>query len=68
MRSPSQIPIPRRRVALPVRAAAVGLCPFVVLLATSPLLPIVWDEGNAISRAEQMEDWGQAWFQQGPPE
>ena len=64
----SEIPTPNDRRALRVRAAAVGLCAFAALLATSPQLPIVWDEGNAISRAQRITGWAQSWFQQGPPD
>lgn len=33
----------------------------VVLLATSPGLPMVWDEGNAILRAERISHWFARW-------
>lgn len=68
METPSEIPTPDNRRALSVRAAAVGLCAFAALLATSPQLPIVWDEGNAIIRAQRITGWAQSWFQQGPPD
>jgi dolichyl-phosphate-mannose-protein mannosyltransferase len=72
MESPSEnlIPSDRRasRRALGVGASAIGLCVFVALLATSPGLPMGWDEGNAIGRAEQIANWGKSWFQQGPPD
>ena len=72
MESPSQNPIPsdhranRRKLGL--RAAAIGLGVLITLLATSPGLPMAWDEGNAIGRAQQITNWGRSWFQQGPPE
>ena len=49
-----------------MRALVVGFGAFLVLLATSPGLPIAWDEGNAIGRAERIAEWGRSWFQQGP--
>ncbi len=70
MQSPPENPIlsDRRasRRALGVGASAIGICVFVALLATSPGLPMGWDEGNAIGRAEQITNWGKSWFQQGP--
>jgi hypothetical protein len=42
-------------------AAAVALAWFAVLLATAFSLPIVWDEGNAILRAERVGQWGRLW-------
>ncbi|MBN2022852.1 MAG: hypothetical protein JW809_08650 [Pirellulales bacterium] len=37
-----------------------------VLLATSPGLPMVWDEGNAISRAEGITRWARRWWPNDP--
>ncbi len=48
-----------------MRAVVVSLGVLAVLLASSPSLPIVWDEGNAILRAERIARWAQSWFQQG---
>ena len=67
MEIPSEIPSPSDRRALGSRTAAISAAVLVALLATSPTLPMVWDEGNAINRAEQIADWGKSWFQQGPP-
>lgn len=30
---------------------------FILLLATSPMLPMSWNEGNAILRAENISQW-----------
>jgi len=38
----------------PLLSCAAGLSVAALLLATSPSLPMVWDEGNAILRAEQI--------------
>jgi len=35
----------------------IGLACFIVLMATSPALPLVWDEPNAIERADQLTIW-----------
>ncbi len=48
-----------------MRAGVVSLGVLVLLLASSPSLPIVWDEGNAILRAERIARWAQSWRQQG---
>ncbi len=45
---------------------AVGLGCLVLLLATSPGLPMVWDEGNAIRRADCIRRWAGRWFDAGP--
>lgn len=47
--------LPTSRSAL-VAALAVGACAAVLLVATSPQLPITWDEGEHIRRAEQAID------------
>ncbi|HEV3023746.1 MAG TPA: hypothetical protein VGX76_14830, partial [Pirellulales bacterium] len=48
-----------------VAASAVGLGCFALLVATSPYVPMVWDEGNAIHRAAGIERWlarfGESW-------
>ena len=67
METPSEILSPSDRRAIGLRAAGIALGVLVVLLATSPGLPMGWDEGNAIGRAEWIADWGRSWFQQGPP-
>lgn len=51
-----------RRCAL---AIAVGIACAVCLLATSSILPITWDEGNAIARASGVSRWFSRW-QAGP--
>lgn len=66
METPSENPPPSPRRSVALRAVAVGLSVFVVLLATSPGLPIAWDEGNAIGRAAWIADWGRSWFQAHP--
>ena len=33
-----------------------------ILLATSAELPMTWDEGNAIRRAEGIQDWAERWL------
>ena len=38
-------------------ALAAGLFSFLLLLATSTILPIVWDEGNAIARSDGILRW-----------
>ncbi len=38
-------------------AALAGLSVFVLLVATSDILPITWDEGNAIHRAQGIAAW-----------
>jgi hypothetical protein len=40
---------------------ATGICA-VALLATSPGLPMAWDEGNAIVRAEGITHWAARWL------
>jgi hypothetical protein len=42
---------------LTVGSIGVGLLVAILLLASSPSLPITWDEGNAISRAEKVQSW-----------
>jgi 4-amino-4-deoxy-L-arabinose transferase-like glycosyltransferase len=42
-----------------IESAAVGICVAVLLLATSPGLPMAWDEGNAINRAEGIRRWAE---------
>ena len=53
-------PLPSRRT-LVVVSAAVGLAVAAVLLASAPGLPMVWDEGNAIRRAEGIARWTARW-------
>ncbi len=48
------------RTALCGAAATVVVCA-VLLAATSPQLPMAWDEGNAIRRAEGIERWCGRW-------
>ena len=38
-------------------AAAIGVALFVVLFVTSPAMPMVWDEGNHLARAERVRAW-----------
>jgi len=45
----------RRHAAL--GALAVAAATLAILLATSPPLPMAWDEGNAIRRAEAVTQW-----------
>ena len=40
-----------------VASVAVGAACFGLLAATSPMLPMAWDEGNAIHRAEGIQHW-----------
>ena len=60
MESQPESPTPSNRRALAFRAAAIGFCALVVLLATSPGLPMGWDEGNTILRAERIAAGGDA--------
>lgn len=46
------LPLSNRRLLL--SAVVVGLVVALVLLATSPMLPMTWDEGDALRRAEQI--------------
>jgi len=48
-----------RRLAIGSVLVAIGCA--VLLLATSPGLPMAWDEGNAIGRAEGIGRWAQRW-------
>ncbi len=41
---------------LPLSALAVGLVVAVALVATSPMLPMTWDEGDSLRRAGQIAD------------
>lgn len=47
-------------------APVIGLACFLLLLATSPGLPMVWDEANAIRRAGHVYHWVDRWFDDGP--
>lgn len=38
-------------------SVCIGVAVFVLLLATAPMLPMAWDEGNAIYRAAAIEAW-----------
>ncbi len=67
-KNPAEISSPDDRLGLAMRAAGGALCALVVLLATAPGLPMAWDEGNAIGRAERIADWAGSWFQQGSPD
>ena len=42
-------------------AVAAGVLCAAALLATSPSLPMAWDEGNAIHRAQGIDRWVQRW-------
>ena len=42
-------------------AAIVGAVVLLLLLLTSPRLPMGWDEGNAIHRAEGIQHWALRW-------
>ena len=67
MEPPSPNPIPTDRRRLTLCAVAVAILTTATLLATSPGLPIVWDEGNAIGRAERIGQWTESLFHQTPP-
>ncbi|HVC97292.1 MAG TPA: glycosyltransferase family 39 protein [Pirellulales bacterium] len=40
-----------------ILASTIGAACFAILMATSPTLPMAWDEGNAIDRAEGIQRW-----------
>ncbi len=48
------MPNPRRPL---IASLAIAAACFALLLATSPMLPMAWDEGNAIHRAEGIQHW-----------
>ncbi|MBN1910213.1 MAG: hypothetical protein JW818_10770, partial [Pirellulales bacterium] len=45
-------------------AVVMGLAAAAVLVVTSPGLPMVWDEGVSIRRAEGISHWVGRWFGQ----
>lgn len=49
-----------------VSEVAVGLACLMLLMATSPVLPLVWDEPNAIERADQLSIWLKLWIHREP--
>ena len=63
---PWLIPCPARG-RLAVAAGLLGAVALAGLLATSAALPMVWDEGNAILRAEGIARWAASWFQADQP-
>ncbi len=54
--SPPSLPPPHRWM---LASVLVGLFVAIVLLATSPGLPMAWDEGNAIWRARGIQRWAE---------
>jgi len=46
-------------------AVAAAVCVTLLLAATSPGLPMAWDEGNAINRAEGIAHWARRWLADG---
>ena len=66
-RQPSDIQTSRRRLLL--GSVVVAMLCAVLLLATSSGLPMVWDEGNAILRAEAIGrgDWQYTTQREGHP-
>lgn len=60
------LPCSRPRALIGAAAASLGVA--VILLATSPLAPMVWDEGDAIARAARIPDaWHYAVTREGHP-
>ncbi|HVA40515.1 MAG TPA: hypothetical protein VNF49_07605, partial [Candidatus Binataceae bacterium] len=50
----------------PLLSTTVALAVFALLLATSPILPMVWDEGDAINRAAGVQAWSGEVRESGP--
>ncbi len=46
-----------------VGAALAGVFTFLLLVATSDMLPIGWDEGGAITHSEYVVEWFERWFE-----
>jgi hypothetical protein len=61
----TQGPSSARRGPLLLGAAIAALVCAAALLATSPGLPMVWDEGNAILRADGIARWAARWLPRG---
>ena len=51
---------PSNRFLLGSVIVAIGC--FIILLSTSGVLPMVWDEGNAINRSDGILRWASRWF------
>lgn len=59
-------PTRRERRKLLLCSAAIALAALALLLATSPRLPMGWDEGNAIGRAQKISAWARSWAARAP--
>ena len=63
--SPENPPIEPHRRRLLAASVLVTIGCAVLLLLTSPGLPMAWDEGNAIRRAEGIARWARRWVGRG---
>ncbi len=66
MKTDPETPTRRERRTLLLLSAATALATLGLLLSTSPRLPMGWDEGNAIGRAEQIRQWTRSWVARAP--